>query len=115
MLDVREYQLIQEENTRFRILVEPLPGRSIDRILVEKVMLKQLRDYGLHEQLTITVETVERLTNDGEQKFKRVVCEAKKLNGDPRHPTNAAGKVADKKSGRVLSAPQNTRGAPHQR
>ena len=38
----------------------------------EKVMHEQLREYGLHEQLTIKVETVERLTNDGEQKFKRV-------------------------------------------
>jgi phenylacetate-coenzyme A ligase PaaK-like adenylate-forming protein len=73
MLDVREYQLIQEENTRFRILVEPLPGKTVDQGRAEKVMHEQLREYGLEQQLQIKVEAVERLTNDGEQKFKRVV------------------------------------------
>ena len=73
MLDVREYQLIQEENTRFRILVEPLPGKTVDRARAEKMMHEQLREYGLEQQLQVKVEAVERLTNDGEQKFKRVV------------------------------------------
>jgi phenylacetate-coenzyme A ligase PaaK-like adenylate-forming protein len=73
MLDVREYQLIQEENTRFRILVEPLPGKKVDQGRTEKVMHEQLRQYGLEQHLQIEVETVEKLTNDGEQKFKRVV------------------------------------------
>jgi len=73
MLDVREYQLIQEENTRFRILVEPLPGKKVDQGRTEKVMHEQLRQYGLEQHLQIKVETVEKLTNDGEQKFKRVV------------------------------------------
>lgn len=78
MLDVREYQLIQEENTRFRILVEPLPGKSVDRAKCEKVMHEQLCEYGLEKQLQIRLETVERLTNDGKQKFKRVVSMASK-------------------------------------
>ena len=73
MLDVREYQLIQEENTAFKILVEPLPGKTLDGEKTKKVMHEHLREYGLHEQLTIEVEAVERLTTDGDQKFKRVV------------------------------------------
>jgi phenylacetate-CoA ligase len=77
MLDVREYQLIQEENTCFRIVVEPLPGKTVDRARTEKVMHDQLREYGLHQQLQIKVEAVERLTNDGEKKFKRVVCKTR--------------------------------------
>ena len=31
MLDAREYQIIQEENTKFRVLIEPLPGKKLDR------------------------------------------------------------------------------------
>ncbi len=77
MLDVREYQLIQEKNTEFRILVEPLPGKKLDHGKTEKVMHEQLREYGLHEKLTIKVETVQRLANDGEQKFKRIVSKVK--------------------------------------
>jgi|tagenome__1003787_1003787.scaffolds.fasta_scaffold20902660_2 phenylacetate-CoA ligase len=73
MLDVREYQLIQEENTRFRILVEPLPGKSVDRAQCEKMMHEQLSQYGLEKQLQVSVEPVERLTNEGNQKFKRVL------------------------------------------
>ena len=78
MLDVREYQLIQEENTRFRILVEPLPGKKVDRARADKIMSDQLREYGLGEQLKVKLETVDRLTNDGEQKFKRVVSKVHK-------------------------------------
>jgi phenylacetate-coenzyme A ligase PaaK-like adenylate-forming protein len=73
MLDVREYQLIQEENTRFRIIVEPLPGKSVDRAQCEKMMHEQLCEYGLEKDLQINVEPVKRLTNDRNQKFKRVV------------------------------------------
>lgn len=73
MLDVREYQLIQEENTRFRILVEPLPGKSVDRARCETMMQDQLCQYGLEKDLQISVEPVKRLANDSNQKFKRVV------------------------------------------
>lgn len=77
MLDVREYQLIQEENTRFRILIEPLPGKKVDHAKADKAMREQLREYGLHEKLEIELEAVEKLTTDGDQKFKRVVSKLK--------------------------------------
>ncbi len=82
MLEVREYQLIQEDNTKFRILVEPLPGKTVDHGQAEKVMYEELREYDLDQQLQINVEAVDRLTNDGEQKFKRVVCEKKNGNSN---------------------------------
>jgi phenylacetate-CoA ligase len=91
MLDVREYQLIQEENTRFRILVEPLPGKTVDQGRAEKVMHEQLREYGLEQQLQIKVEAVERLTNDGEQKFKRVVSKT----GDDKKESCRDAEVAE--------------------
>jgi phenylacetate-coenzyme A ligase PaaK-like adenylate-forming protein len=77
MLDVREYQLIQEEHTSFRILVEPLPGRKVDEAKAEKVMREQLREYGLDKKLKIELEAVEKLTTEGDQKFKRVVSKLK--------------------------------------
>ncbi|HVT26614.1 MAG TPA: hypothetical protein VHE81_01215 [Lacipirellulaceae bacterium] len=74
MLDVREYQIIQEDNTRFRILVEPLPGKTVDRDRAERIMREQLQQYGLDQKLGIELKAVDRLTiNGGEQKFKRIV------------------------------------------
>jgi phenylacetate-coenzyme A ligase PaaK-like adenylate-forming protein len=81
LLDVREYQIVQEENARFRILIEPLPGKPVDRDRAEKVMHEQLREYGLEKQLQIKVEAADKLTNDGEQKFKRVVSKLENGNG----------------------------------
>lgn len=91
MLDVREYQLIQEENTSFRILVEPLPGKTVDRARTEKVMHEQLREYGLEQHLQIKVEAVARLTNDGEQKFKRVVSKLRDDKKESRRGAEVAG------------------------
>jgi phenylacetate-CoA ligase len=73
MLDVREYQIIQEENTRFRILLEPLPGQNFDRDRAEKIMDDQLQQYDLHRELSIELEAVDRLMPEGDRKFKRVV------------------------------------------
>jgi hypothetical protein len=87
---VREYQLIQEGNTSFRILVEPLPGKTVDRVRTEKVMHEQLREYGLHQQLQIKVEAVERLTNDGERKFRRVVCKTREDKKESRRGAEVA-------------------------
>ncbi len=54
-------------------------------------MQDQLREYKLDRQLTVKVESVEKLCNDGEQKFKRVVSEVKDGNGKssngPKKPT----------------------------
>src|SRR4029079_14960559 len=87
MLDVREYQLVQEENKTFRIRVEPLPGRTVDIARAEKMMHEQLREYGLDQQLQVKVETADKLTNDGEQKFKRIVS---KVAGDKKSPNGKA-------------------------
>ncbi len=79
MLDVREYQIIQEDNTQFRILVEPLPGKTVDRERAERVIREQLQQYGLDQKLEIELKAVDRLTtDDGEQKFKRVVSKVER-------------------------------------
>jgi phenylacetate-CoA ligase len=77
LLEVREYQIIQKENRRFRILLEPLPGQRLDRERARAVMDSELRRYGLDRELDVEVEAVERLTPDGDQKFQRVVFKAK--------------------------------------
>lgn len=73
VLDAREYQVIQEENTRFRILIEPLPGVDFDQQRAERAIDEQLADYELDGKFDVTVEIVDRLGGDDDQKFKRVV------------------------------------------
>jgi phenylacetate-CoA ligase len=73
MLDVREYQIIQDENTRFRIFVEPLPGRSFDRGRADELMRKQLAEYDLDTQLEVELEAVAKLQAEENKKFRRVV------------------------------------------
>jgi phenylacetate-CoA ligase len=85
MLDAREYQLIQEDNTRFRILIEPLPGRTLDRDWATKIMHEQLQKYDMDERLDFELEVVDRLTAEGDQKFKRVVCKVQERDGRLSH------------------------------
>ena len=73
ILEAREYQIIQEENRRFRILVEPLPGQRFSRERAMAIMNEQLRQYGIDRVLDVELEIVKRLTPDGDQKFQRVV------------------------------------------
>jgi phenylacetate-coenzyme A ligase PaaK-like adenylate-forming protein len=73
MLDVREYQIIQEDNTQFRILVEPLPGRTFDRGRSDELMRKQLADYDLDKQLEVKIEAVAKLQAEENKKFRRIV------------------------------------------
>jgi phenylacetate-coenzyme A ligase PaaK-like adenylate-forming protein len=73
VLDAREYQIIQEENRRFRILIEPLPGVEFDQQRAEQAIDEQLADYELDGKFDVTVEVVDRLGGDDDQKFKRVV------------------------------------------
>jgi phenylacetate-CoA ligase len=80
MLDVREYQIIQEDDTRFRILVEPLPGAKFQRERSQRIMNEQLREYGLDRKLEVELEAVERLVPETDQKFRRVV--GKERDGD---------------------------------
>ena len=77
LLDVREYQIIQKENSRFHILLEPLPGQKLDRERAMAVMDQELRRYGLDRMLEVKIEAVERLMPDGDQKFQRVVFKSK--------------------------------------
>lgn len=91
MLDVREYQIIQEDNTRFRILLEPLPGQKLDQTRADKIMQQQLRDYDLDKTLDVTLETVDRLATDGESKFKHCITDREEVE-DAGRPKKASSK-----------------------
>jgi len=91
MLDVREYQIIQEDNTQFRILLEPLPGQKLDQTRADKVMQQQLRDYDLDKTLDVTLETVDRLATDGESKFKHCITDTEEVE-DAARPNKASSK-----------------------
>jgi phenylacetate-coenzyme A ligase PaaK-like adenylate-forming protein len=80
MLDAREFQIVQEENTRFRIRVEPLPGKSFNRERGDKILREELKEYKLDGKLEVEIEVVDRLAADGEQKFKRIVSKVKRGN-----------------------------------
>jgi phenylacetate-CoA ligase len=73
MLDSREFQIVQEESTRFTIRLEPLPGKSFNHERAQRVMHEQLKAYKLHETLDVKIEVVDRLEVDGDKKFKRIV------------------------------------------
>lgn len=73
VLDAREYQLVQEENDRIRVRIEPLPGAEFDQERAQQVLQDQLSEYGLDHQLRLEIEVVDRLASDDDSKFKRVV------------------------------------------
>jgi phenylacetate-coenzyme A ligase PaaK-like adenylate-forming protein len=73
MLHLREYQLIQEQDTRVRALIEPLPGTTFDHDRANRIMREQLQTYGLDQKLNVELETVEKLRTNGDHKFQRVV------------------------------------------
>jgi len=77
LLNVREYQIIQKDNRRFHILLEPLPGHMLDRERATAVMDQELRRYGLDRMLDVELEAVERLMPDGDHKFQRVIFKTK--------------------------------------
>jgi phenylacetate-CoA ligase len=74
VLDVREYQIIQEDSTSFRVRLEPLPGKTVDPTRAKNAVRAELTQYGLDKKLRVEVEIVERFTPDGDEKFKRIVC-----------------------------------------
>jgi phenylacetate-coenzyme A ligase PaaK-like adenylate-forming protein len=94
VLDAREYQIIQEENTRFRIRIEPLPGVEFNRQRADRAIAEQLKTYEIDGQYEVEIEVVERLGNDGEKKFKRVVskvaAEKPKQKGIPKSESLAS-------------------------
>jgi hypothetical protein len=97
-LEVREYQIIQKENSRFHILLEPLPGQKLDRERAMAVMDQELRRYGLDRMLEVKLEAVERLMPDGDQKFQRVIFKTKddsaSLKPSPAETQDYAGALA---------------------
>jgi phenylacetate-coenzyme A ligase PaaK-like adenylate-forming protein len=70
---VREYQMVQEDPTRFRLRIEPLSGAKLDSEHVSRLVHEQLEEYKLDGQLQVSVEIVDRLAPEGGNKFKRVV------------------------------------------
>jgi phenylacetate-coenzyme A ligase PaaK-like adenylate-forming protein len=78
MLDAREYQIVQEENTTFRIRVEPLPGKSFNRERGETILSEELKAYKLDGMLSVEIEVVKKLAADGDKKFKRIVSKVKR-------------------------------------
>jgi len=73
VLDAREYQLVQEERNRFRVRVEPLPGKKMDHERAGRKMQEQIKEYGLDGHVKVEVEVVDKLQPENGDKFKRVV------------------------------------------
>jgi phenylacetate-CoA ligase len=89
VLDAREYQIVQKENTRFVVRVEPLPGVNFDQQRAEQAIRRQLKDYELDGELQFEMEIVDRLDGDGEKKFKRIVSEVAEGDEEPNEPAAA--------------------------
>jgi phenylacetate-coenzyme A ligase PaaK-like adenylate-forming protein len=81
VLDAREYQLVQEERNKFRVRVEPLPGRKMDRETASRIIQAQVKEYGLDGHLKVEVEVVGKLEPEGGDKFKRVVSKVEGPDG----------------------------------
>ena len=96
VLDAREYQLIQEELNRFRVLVEPLPGKTMDRERAARIMQDQIKEYGLDGHVKVEVEVVDKLKPEGGDKFKRVVSKVEGQDG--KTAKGRSDKVKGKKS-----------------
>ena len=73
IVNIREYQLVQEDINQYRILIEPLPGASLDQHRALRILREGLEEYELGQNLEIKLEIVERLTAEDGKKFKRVV------------------------------------------
>jgi phenylacetate-coenzyme A ligase PaaK-like adenylate-forming protein len=88
LLDAREYQIVQEENTRFKVRVEPLPGVEFDRDRAQQAIAEQLQTYDLDGKLQVELEVVDRLVGEQDQKFKRIVSKVAKTVNEPNETTN---------------------------
>jgi phenylacetate-CoA ligase len=73
LLDVREYQLVQMEDNRVRISLEPLPDVAFDLKHANEVVGEQLRANGIDPQRSFELEVVKELARPEDRKFKRVV------------------------------------------
>jgi phenylacetate-CoA ligase len=88
LLDAREYQIIQEENTRFLVRVEPLPGVEFDRERAQQAIAEQLKTYDLDGKLQVELEVVDRLVGEKDQKFKRIVSKVAKTDKELNEAAN---------------------------
>jgi phenylacetate-coenzyme A ligase PaaK-like adenylate-forming protein len=73
IVDAREFQIVQEGNMEFRIRLEPLLGVKLDRQRADRILSEQLEEYGLSDQVSVELETVDRLAPEKGDKFKRIV------------------------------------------
>jgi phenylacetate-coenzyme A ligase PaaK-like adenylate-forming protein len=73
VLDIREYQVVLEDNARIRIRMEFMPGASADANHAKRAVEEQLELFGFDHQLRIEVEVAERLAPEKGAKFKRFV------------------------------------------
>jgi phenylacetate-coenzyme A ligase PaaK-like adenylate-forming protein len=75
IVEVREFQLVQEDSNRFRIRIEPLAGAEFDKDQAAQIIHKQLEQYQLRRHLHVEIEPVERLTPSDGKKFRRVLSQ----------------------------------------
>lgn len=81
VLELREYQIVQEARNRFRVRVEPLRGREVDLDRATRAIKDHAHEHGLGNQLEIEVELVEKLEPEGGDKFKRIVSKVEPPEG----------------------------------
>lgn len=102
VLDAREYQLVQEERNRFRVRVEPLPGRTLDHEKATRIIKEQVHEYGLDGQLQVEVQVVDKLEPENGDKFKRVVS---KVDGVPEKDAKKDAQAKIRKASRRDKSP----------
>jgi phenylacetate-CoA ligase len=73
VVDVREYQVVLENNDQIRVRVEPLSGATADTAHVKQAIEEQIAEFGFNHELQIDVQTVDRLAPENGAKFKRYV------------------------------------------
>lgn len=72
-MNVREYQLIQDEPTRVRVRIEPIKDNHFALDEVQQTIHSELAGHGMHG-MHIDVEVADRLApENGTGKFKRVI------------------------------------------
>lgn len=72
-MEVREYQIVQDEPERLKVKIEPIGSAALDADQVRQEVLEELQGEGFNE-LDVQVEVVDRLVSDDQgSKFKRVI------------------------------------------
>jgi phenylacetate-coenzyme A ligase PaaK-like adenylate-forming protein len=72
--EVREWQAIQVERNRIHVRLELLPGATLDEAHAWRALNRQLRMYGFHGLVDVSLEVVPKLEADrASGKFRRIV------------------------------------------